>query len=117
MYALSDRTLSSLEWDAVAGCEPPVLPDRSSPLSTTTEHESQGSPEQVYRKLGWLPPPFPPNETERLKALYRYGILSRDPDNPGGMDRNPTLNKIVRMAQKSVNFLSLFLSSVIRTPN
>lgn len=56
--------------------------------------------ERGFRKLGWLPAPPPPNESERLKSLYRYGILSKDPDNPVGRNANPTINKIVKMVQK-----------------
>ncbi|CDZ96302.1 two-component sensor molecule [Phaffia rhodozyma] len=91
------------------GGEVPELPISGSPesISSTLVYSDTESPSSDYsseeahfRKLGWLPPPLPPDEVERIKALYRYGILTSDPDNPGGMDRNPTLNKIVRMAQK-----------------
>ena len=29
----------------------------------------------IYHQVGWLPAPVPPNELERRKALYRFGIL------------------------------------------
>jgi hypothetical protein len=29
----------------------------------------------IYEHVGWLPAPLPPDELERRKALYRFGIL------------------------------------------
>ncbi|KIO34286.1 hypothetical protein M407DRAFT_218406 [Tulasnella calospora MUT 4182] len=51
--------------------------------------------EAWYAAAGYLIPPMPPNEMERRKALYRYGIL----DSP----KDPNFDRIVHLAKLVFN--------------
>ncbi|CDZ97827.1 two-component sensor molecule [Phaffia rhodozyma] len=61
--------------------------------------------ESTFVKRGWLPAPFPPNETERRKALYRFGLINREsfPNDPAQRGKNPVLEKAIRLARKIFN--------------
>ncbi|KAK2460915.1 hypothetical protein APHAL10511_007385 [Amanita phalloides] len=49
--------------------------------------------EQMYAELGYLPPPYPPDELERRRALYKFNIWHTGPD--VNFDRIAHLAKLV----------------------
>ncbi|KAF4614071.1 hypothetical protein D9613_007880 [Agrocybe pediades] len=49
--------------------------------------------ERMFAELGYLAPPYPRNELERRRALYKFNILNTGPDN--NFDRIAHLAKLV----------------------
>ena len=101
------------EWDPISK-EPPfgqrstaaqTKSSAASPLSPSNSRPSlsrpaRGGPEfKRWSDDGWLPPPLPPSEDARRRALYRHAIL---PDaNPATGDFDSAFQRISRMAQRS----------------
>lgn len=76
----------------------PAPRSERSPSYSSSETVSSGPEQLMFEKEGWLPPPKPPNEEARQRALFRHAVL---PDaNPDG-DFDKSFQRITKMAQKA----------------
>jgi hypothetical protein len=97
------------EWDPISNelpfggqRSPSVRSEASavSPSPSSRRLAPSGGPEfKRWSDDGWLPPPLPPSEDARRRALYRHAIL---PDaNPASGEFDSAFQRISRMAQRS----------------